>query len=325
VTTILTTDTVNRKERASFWRDAMSATFVPLAVGDLDKEHFAGFIRSNWIGRLMIAELESTAQDVQRTKRHISHADAEYFQIAVIANGIGRVLQDGREAVLRAGDCAIYETTRPFEWAFDAPWSACVFTFPRSVVQLTESQRRLLTAQRLDAGTGITGVMSRFLLDVARHNEQLSGSQAERVLLQATDLVLALLGDRLDGTDTVRSGVQRTLMLRIKDHIQQRLADAELTPTTIASSVNVSTRYLHKLFEAESQTVTAYIRQQRLDRCRHDLLDQRFARQSIAAIAFRWGFGDLSGFNRAFKASFGITPSDIRGRPSTRPRPNVVR
>ena len=37
------------------------------------------------------------------------------------------------------------------------------------------------------------------------------------------------------------------------------------------------------------------------------------ARATIAEIAFRNGFSDLSWFNRGFKAQFGATPRDIRG------------
>ena len=51
----------------------------------------------------------------------------------------------------------------------------------------------------------------------------------------------------------------------------------------------------------------------RLQRCRRDLLDPRLADRSVAAIAFGWGFGDLSGFNRAFKAAYGVTPRELRG------------
>jgi AraC-like DNA-binding protein len=312
MTTILTTDMVGRNRRESFWRDAMSQTFVPLTVGDIEKDHFGGSIRSNWVGRLMIAELASTAQDIRRTERLISRTDADYFQIALIADGVGRVMQDGREAVLRGGDCAVYETMRPFEWTFDADWHAWVFTFPRGAVQLTDAQRRLLTARRLDASSGLTGVMSRFLLDVARHNEQLSDACAERVLVHATDLVLALLGDHVEECEAIHSSVRRSLMLRIKDYIEQHLPDADLGPTSIAAAANISPRYLHKLFEAESESVAAYVRGRRLAHCRRELLDPRFGERPISALAYRWGFNDLSAFNRAFKAAFGVTPRSLR-------------
>ena len=55
-----------------------------------------------------------------------------------------------------------------------------------------------------------------------------------------------------------------------------------------------------------------YIRDRRLERCRLRLLDPRFAHQTVSELAFQAGFGDLSGFNRAFKAKYGLSPRQLR-------------
>lgn len=315
MTAILSTEGLARGEREAFWRQALSETFVPMTVGEVTQDRFGGVIRSDWIGRLMVAEVASTAQDVQRTSREISRTDAEYVQIGLVYRGVARVAQDGREVVLRPGDYAIHETTRPFRWTFGADWDVGVFTLPRGSVPLSEPESRLLTARRLAGQTGITGVVSRFLQDLARNADSLSGGQSERVLADVTDLVLTLLSDWAEDSDAVRSSVQRSLMFRIKDYIDRRLADPTLGPAEIAAAVNISTRYLHMLFAAEHRSVSQYIRGLRLERCRRDLLDPRLADQPVATIAFGWGFGDLSGFNRAFKGTFGATPRELRARP----------
>jgi AraC-like DNA-binding protein len=320
VTTMLSTDGVARGEREAFWRQALSETFVPMTVGTVTGDRFEGFIRSDWIGRLMVAEVASTAQDIQRTNREISCTDAEYLQIGMVYRGVATVAQDGREAVLGPGDYAVFETTRPFRWTFGGDWDVGAFTLPRASVGLSQAESRLLTARRLDGQAGITGVVSRFLRDLASNADSLSGTQSERVLADVTDLVVTLLGDWADGGEVVRSSVQRALIFRIKDYIDRRLADPTLGPTEIAAAVSISTRYLHKLFAAEHRSVSQYIRGLRLERCRRDLLDPRLADQSVATIAFGWGFGDLSGFNRAFRATFGATPREVRTRPSASAR-----
>jgi AraC-like DNA-binding protein len=320
VTTILSTDGVASQEREGFWRQALSETFVPMTVGAIPGDRFAGCLRSDWIGRLMVAEVASTAQDIQRTRREISRTDAAYLQIGMVYRGAARVAQDGREAVLGAGDFAVFETTRPFRWSFAGDWDVGAFTMARGSVGLSEAESRLLCARRLDGQTGITGVVSRFLRDLARHADSLSGAQSERVLADVTDLVVTLLGDWAEDSEVVRSSLQRALLLRIKDYIECRLADPTLGPDEIAAAVNISTRYLHKLFAGEHRSVSQYVRGLRLERCRRDLLDPRLADQSISAIAFRWGFGDLSSFNRAFRATFGTTPRELRARPAASAR-----
>jgi AraC-binding-like domain len=190
VTAILSTEGVARGEREAFWRQALSETFVPMRVGEIAEDRFGGVIRADWVGRLMVAQVASTAQDVQRTSREIGRTDAEYLQLGLVYRGAARVTQDGREVVLHPGDYTIHETTRPFRWTFGADWDVGVFTLPRASVPLSQAQSRLLTARRLDGRTGITGVVSRFLQDLARHADDLSGTQSERVLADLTDLVL---------------------------------------------------------------------------------------------------------------------------------------
>jgi hypothetical protein len=63
----------------------------------------------------------------------------------------------------------------------------------------------------------------------------------ERVLAHASDLVVTLLSDRVDDSTWVRGAIQRSLRLRIKDYIRQRLSDPALGPAEIAAAVNIST------------------------------------------------------------------------------------
>ena len=290
----------------------MSDTFAPVTIGEMAVGDVAGSIRGHWIGRLLVTDVQSTGQDIRRTPRLISAADNAYFQVAVVASGIGRVSQDDKQAVLHPGDCVLYETTRPFQWLFRGDWDVWVFSLPSESVRLSDSERRLISAHRLDGTTGLTGLVARFLLDLARHSEDLPAEQSERVLAHASDLVVTLLSDRLDDSTRVRGAVQRSLMLRIKDYIHQRLHDPTLGPAEIAAAVNISTRYLHKLFEADYHTVSLYIRGLRLDRARRDLLDPRLDSRPVSAIAYACGFGDLSGFNRAFKQAYAVSPRELR-------------
>jgi AraC-like DNA-binding protein len=309
---VLSTDGLPPQEREAYWRHVMSDTFAPVSIRVTAQGEVAGSIRGHWAGRLMVTDVRSTGQDIRRTPRLISAADNAYFEVAVVASGVGRVSQDGRQAVLHPGDVALYETTRPFQWLFGSDWDVWVFSLPSDSVRLSDSERRLISARRLDGTTGLTGVVSRFLLDLARHSEDLPAEQSERVLAHASDLIVTLLSDRIDSTTPVRGAVQRSLILRIKDYIDQRLTDPALAPAEIAAAVNISPRYLHKLFSEENHTVSLYIRGLRLDQARRDLLDPRLAGRPIASIACACGFGDLSGFNRAFKEAYGISPKELR-------------
>jgi len=309
---VLSTDNLASNDRGAFWRHVLGDTFAPVSVRNMAEDNVAGSIRGHWAGRLLVTDVRSTAQEHHRTPRLIRTADNAFFQVAIVAEGVGQLEQDDRQALLRPGDCVLYENTRPFQWTFKDDWDVWVFSLPSDTVRLSENERRLISARRLDGTTGLSGVVSRFLLDLARHSEELSDERSEQVLAHVSDLVVTLLSDSLDDSGRGRGAVQRSLMVRIKDYIDQRLDDPELGPAEIAAAVNISPRYLHKLFEAEQRTVSLYIRGLRLDRARRDLLDPRQSGRPISAIAYGCGFGDLSGFNRAFKQAFGVSPRELR-------------
>ena len=128
---------------------------------------------------------------------------------------------------------------------------------------------------------------------------------------------MTLIGDRLDDSTRVRG------RSAVADAAHQGLhPPAAPRPGPRASrdpaAVNISTRYLHKLFEAEHHTVALYIKGLRLDRARRDLLDPRLAGRPISGIAYSYGFGGLSGFNRAVKQAYAVSPKELRNASTTR-------
>jgi AraC family transcriptional activator of tynA and feaB len=99
-----------------------------------------------------------------------------------------------------------------------------------------------------------------------------------------------------------------------RSYIDQNIANADLSPQGVAEQLGISARYVHKPFIACGVTFCSYTTARRLNYICKDLLSAECRQQTIALMAFRWGFNDLSSFNRAFKSRFGCTPSQYRMR-----------
>jgi len=113
------------------------------------------------------------------------------------------------------------------------------------------------------------------------------------------------------------------LLTRCQDYIEMHLGEVDLTPDRIAKAHHISTRALHRLFERESSSVSAWIRTRRLEQCRVDLTDEALEELSINQIHQRWGLFDAAHFSRSFKASYGVSPRTFRlanRRPSSASR-----
>jgi len=94
-----------------------------------------------------------------------------------------------------------------------------------------------------------------------------------------------------------------------KDLADNHLTDPELSGAMLARELNVSVRSLQRAFAAAGESVTAYIRQRRLEEARLALTTPS-GRLSVSELAAHWQFADSSHFIRAFKKHYGRTPTD---------------
>ena len=109
------------------------------------------------------------------------------------------------------------------------------------------------------------------------------------------------------GVDDTDARLTPTLVQAAKDLAQQRLTDPELSPAMLAGELNVSVRTLQRAFAALGESVTAHVRQRRLEAARQAL---HVSRLGVSEIAAHWQFADASHFSRAFKHRYGLTPTE---------------
>src|SRR5699024_4486598 len=76
--------------------------------------------------------------------------------------------------------------------------------------------------------------------------------------------------------------------------IDDHLHDPQLGPQMIADHFYVSLRQLHNKFAEEDQTVSAYIRSERIRRIRDDLANPAYQEDTVQSISSRWGLTDAS-------------------------------
>lgn len=124
-------------------------------------------------------------------------------------------------------------------------------------------------------------------------------------------LIDAMLAD--PGAPPLRNEDRRaTRLAALKADIEARLDRHDLGIETIATLHGVTVRTIQKLFEAEGVTFSDYVLDRRLERVWAHLVTCDGDVQSISALAFGNGFGDLSYFNRRFRKRYGKSPSQVR-------------
>jgi len=295
----------------SEFRAAVSESFVPLQVSSAGPDHFRGMIRGAAVDEVHVTDLRATSHVVERTPELIARGDRSFFKVSLMLAGTGLLIQDDREAVLRPGDLAVYDTDRPYSLVFGEDFRTMVVMFPKHLISLPPDMVGQLTAVRISGQEGLGSMVVPYLTQLAGNLDQLAGTTGARLAHSALDLVTTVFTREL-GLDELSADPHRALVQRIRGYIDRNLASTELGPAAIASAHFISTRHLHGLFQEQGMTVSTWIRTRRLEQCRRDLLDPMLADRPVAAIAARWGFVDAAHFSRAFKAAFSVSPSEYR-------------
>jgi len=128
--------------------------------------------------------------------------------------------------------------------------------------------------------------------------------------------ILSLLATQLEiispGTKASESSVRAAHRQRIKQYMEQHLANPSLSPGMIGKANGLSPRYLRLLFESEGITYSRYINQRRLEQVARDLANPLASHYKITELAYRWGFNNQSYFSRAFKVQFHCSAQHYR-------------
>ena len=92
-------------------------------------------------------------------------------------------------------------------------------------------------------------------------------------------------------------------------------ADRPIGITDIAAASGVGPRALQLAFRRYADTTPwSYVRSVRLVRARRDLQAANPGRDTVLAIALRWGFSNRSRFSAEYRAVYGETPAaTLRG------------
>lgn len=91
-------------------------------------------------------------------------------------------------------------------------------------------------------------------------------------------------------------------------------AHRDITPADIAAAACVSTRALQLAFRRHLEcTPTAYLRRVRLENARRQLTAADPERETVTAVAYRWGFPSPSRFAAYYRHAYGTHPSQTLG------------
>jgi len=127
-------------------------------------------------------------------------------------------------------------------------------------------------------------------------------------LLAATALSVFPNNALLDPTAVDRNDARPATLRRAISFIDDN-AHRDITLADIAAAAHVTIRALQLAFRRHLDcTPTAYLRRVRLERAHSQLSTAAPGRESVTAVAFRWGFASSSRFAAYYREAYGVPP-----------------
>lgn len=303
-------------DRFDFWCEHIGRTHAPL---DLHSEYAADYrahLRVLELGAVHVWPTTHQALRFRRTPKLIRQSDPERYHFGIPLRGTHRVAWDDRNAVHGPYEIVPFDSSRACEVTCvngTDPFYGIGIEIPRSLLHLPQRRMDRLFARGMSGREGMGALLVQFLTQLTADTSPYLPSDGPRLGTVVVDLLSALLAHTLEADRSLPPETRsRTLVLRIRSYIQQNLHDPRLTPRAIATAHNISTSYLHRLFQDEHETIAVWIRQQRLERARRDLADPAMFSTTIQTIAARWGFTRAADFTRAFRTAYGMPPKHYR-------------
>ncbi|MFC4070163.1 AraC-like ligand-binding domain-containing protein [Actinoplanes subglobosus] len=263
-------------------------------------------------GEIGVCATRATPATVRRTPRLAREDTEPMVFLSLQRTGSSIVVQHGREAVLTAGDFAVYDTASPYSLLFGDGIDTTFFRIPRSALALPADAVRDVCAVRIGTGNPLAGLTSQYLARLADDPAVLGGGHGPAVAIPTAELIRATLSVQLGDGRLSRDLAASTLATRILADMRSHLTDPGLSPAAVAARHHISVRYLHRILQREGIRYGEWVRRGRLEGARRWLADPARTRTPIAAIARRWGFTDPAHFSKAFRAAHGVSPRQWR-------------
>ena len=302
------TEAVESRDRFSYWREAVCQSIFNVSI-EAPPGAFSAKLESRVAGPLRLAIGHSTPYDVVRTRRDVATAPADNYSIYLDLDRGTTISQVDRSFKFSAGDIAVSDLRHPFRAALTGG-KRITTVIPRDLLNRRAPWlTRAAPLNRHDATGAYVGLVRQHIVTIAE-NESLdapaAGLQSENLcnllaLATAADVPMRKLAGEL----------QAEAMLAF---CRQRLHDPELTPQLAADALGVSVRTLHLRFKALGKSFGRFVLEERLKACSQALRDAHQQHAAVSEIAYRWGFNDLSHFNRSFRARFAMPPREWRGQ-----------
>lgn len=268
-------------------------------------ESFAVAVTAERLGGMILFDRQMRGIAHVRPHRRVLRNGFDHFTAQIVLDGNLAVGTPEGSRVAGPGECALIDMSRPMETRASRA-RVITLSAPRDVIEAAVPEPGRLHGVVLpqDRACLLTGFLRAALDEMPRYGV---GERQRLERVTAELLALALAGHAPPSAQAVRMAGAAAYRRRARLYID---AHPGTTPDDLARAIGVSRSALYRAFEPTGG-VARVIHSRRLAHLRA-LLAEPDGGGRIADLSRACGFSSESDCSRAFKAAYGLSPSDYR-------------
>lgn len=304
-------DTVPKPSRYATLQDLMTHVPVPIDVrmSSIDRLHVSTV--SDFFGGIFLISCNGRGAVVGRDETLVRQDHARTMMLSVVTAGTSRVQQGDTVSDLRRGDVVGYSSAQPYRATFDDV-SKHTYMIDYEALGLPDQVLHAQLARRINAGHPLGIIVARYLTDLGSHAVYLSDPERAALEQPTLDLLRALFAATAGDETRTREPLHASLGARMIEFVKMHVTDPDLSIAMVAHEHGISERYAYLILSRSGITLADWVRTQRLAGAARELTRVADREETIADVAYRWGFTDHASFTRAFRRTYGLSPRDYR-------------
>jgi AraC-like DNA-binding protein len=308
----VSTGAMPMRERLPRWREEFGRAFLHIDFEPQDEAPFEGQATMQNLPGMRALSAKMSAATMVRTKAMIAASDDHFGFAFNVNSGMALLRQRGENLELRSGDAVSISHLDPATLAY--PGGRHIgLVFPSKTLEPLVGNVEAKAARRVRRETPVLRLLKQYLQAILRGDPAHQPAELRRLAAShVRDLVAMAIGATEEGAEAARLGVRAARLHAVKADILDCLESPDLSVSSVAQRQQLTPRHVHRLFEREGTTLSQFVLGERLARAYRMLTNPAYRVQTVTAIAYACGFGDLSYFNRSFRRRYGATPSEVR-------------
>lgn len=311
---LFSTNNVHPRDAYDYWHEMLCKKVIGHDCTPECRGTFQAELQAGAVADIGLITYETSPMYCCAAARHVGRANPEELFVVRQTAGVVVVEQDGRQALLEAGDFTLLDPRRPVTARYLKGSRPLILKVPRRQLEARIGSTRQVVARLIKPSESEYSLTSAVLAMLQTYANKLGRSTEDVVRNQALDLIAVSFAKAMNRERPRLSSARSLVLVRLRATIEARLSDPTLDPETVAAAVGVSVRYANAVLAAEDTSITRLIQHRRLERCRRALEDPAQRHRSISEIAYGWGFSDMTNFGRRFRTAYGLLPSEHRSK-----------